>query len=29
MTVPALNHELREVPATGQAIQPGLEWSLR
>ena len=29
MTLPALNHELRELPATGQAIQPGYEGSMR
>ena len=29
MTVPALNHELRELPATGLAIQSGYEGSTR
>ena len=29
MTVPALNHELRELPHTSQAVRPGDEGSLR
>ncbi len=29
MTLLALNHELRELPATGQGIHPGYEGSLR